>query len=347
LPDSDSDVQPALDVIIPSFNNLANLKRCLLSLSAPKQDYPAERYRLIVCVDGSTDGTQSWLKNIISGEPVADVVQGDEAAEEAETGTALRSTRIILWEHADGGNHGRNATRNLALEVINADRIIFLDSDMRVQPDFLQAHVTPWKDADDREIRVGKISYTNADENLWAAYLQRRGAGKFGHGEPLPYYYLVTGNSSMPAEAFKEVGGQDAAMRTYGGGDTEFAIRLHKEIGLPLRYNARAEAFSDMEKDLRFALQQMIEFGGINLPYILEKHPGHDQLFNVRRMLSPGFKGCMLRFGLSQLPESLPESILRALSPNMREMLIKSLVAGNIYKGFARSGIQKTLQKMK
>lgn len=311
---------PTLDVVIPSYNNMANLRRCLLSLSAPRQQYDSARYRLIVCVDGSTDGTQEWLKSTVSGR---------KNKQDAEAAEALRATNIILRTHTDGKNHGRNATRNLALDVLESRRTVFLDSDMRVQPGFLKAHATA-----EQELQVGKISYLNAGENLWAAYLQRRGAGKFADRARLPYYYLVTGNSSMPTAAFIEAGGQDANMRTYGGGDTEFAIRLHKQAGLPLYYNVKAEAFSEMEKDLRFALAQMIEFGRINLPYILEKHPAHDELFNLRRMLAPGIKGRLLRFGLYTLPETLPEFFFRPLSGRLRAMLIKTLVAGNIYKGF-------------
>ena len=52
---------PALSVIIPTFNNLEVLKRCLASWEKYASDQPVE---LIVVEDGCKDGTQDYLREV-------------------------------------------------------------------------------------------------------------------------------------------------------------------------------------------------------------------------------------------------------------------------------------------
>lgn len=61
------DPVPSLAVIVPARNEAATIVRCLAGLRA--QDYPAERLRVLVVDDGSTDGTAAIAAHAIGGDP--------------------------------------------------------------------------------------------------------------------------------------------------------------------------------------------------------------------------------------------------------------------------------------
>lgn len=296
-----------IDVIIPTYNNLESLQRCLKGFY--HQSF--QNFRLIVCIDGSTDGTGEWLKS------------------------QTFPFSVIIKTHADGQNHGRNATRNLALAEISSPYLVFLDSDMWIDSHFLSYHLE--FAADKKTVSVGKVSYKNRSTNLWGAYLETRGAGKFAHGDTLPYTHFVTGNSCLPSSVFLKLQGQDSNMKTYGGGDTEFAIRMAKEHPIRLRYNERAVAHSEMDKTLAYAMNQMEEFGRINLPYILKKHPEHKELFRMDEILADNAHGKRLRMLLRIPVPHFPETILRWWPEFLRNKGIAWMVAKAMFRGYKKS----------
>ena len=59
---------PSVSVIIPARNELANLERCLRSVS--RVEYPSERLEIIVIDDRSDDGTSELLDRLASEIPV-------------------------------------------------------------------------------------------------------------------------------------------------------------------------------------------------------------------------------------------------------------------------------------
>ncbi len=297
-----------IDVIIPTYNNFENLKRCLHSF----KNQSFQNFRILVCVDGSTDETLKWLQE------------------------SSFSFEHKVLQHPNEENKGRNATRNLALPYLAAKFLVFLDSDMWVDRHFLSNHLSLI--ADGNTVSVGKVSYINRDTNLWASYLETRGAGRYAHGDTLPYINFVTGNSGLPTAIFKQLAGQDATMKTYGGGDTEFAIRLKKEVNIKLRYNELAFSESEMDKSLAFAIQQMEEFGEINLPYILKKHPEHHDLFRMNIILSNTTEGKKLRRLLSLPPKKLPEALLNKMPEDLRNQTIAWLAGKAILRGLKKSG---------
>jgi glycosyltransferase involved in cell wall biosynthesis len=198
------------DIVIPTYNNLSELLQCLEGF----KEQTFQDFRILVCVDGSTDKTESVLKK-----------------------TDFPFSMKIL-KHPKNVHLGRNATRNLILPHLTARFLVTIDSDMVPASDFLQQHYRLLSQS--ACISQGKVVYLNKRSNSWADYIQSRGKNKYSHGETLPYYYLTTGNSAMPVHVFKEIGGQDAAMTKYGGGDTELAYRLYQAFRLPVIYNARA-----------------------------------------------------------------------------------------------------------
>ncbi|MFN8059580.1 MAG: glycosyltransferase [Vicinamibacterales bacterium] len=98
---------PTVSVIVVSWNGLSHLEPCFASLEA--SDYPAERLEL-VCVDnGSTDGSVAFLR------------------------TRFPRVTVVELER----NRGFTAGNQAGVEASTGDVLVFLNNDMRVEPDML------------------------------------------------------------------------------------------------------------------------------------------------------------------------------------------------------------------
>ena len=256
------------DIIVPTYNNCGELKACLDGFS--RQTYTS--FRVFVCVDGSTDETGTWLREQTFSFPCE------------------------VLEHNDKQNHGRNATRNLALPHLTAPLLCFVDSDLVPDPDLLERHADVLTALDC--VSVGDVVYTDAGTNIWAEYSQSRGKNKYPDGARIPYYYLATGNAAHRTKYFLALGGQDASMSRYGGGDTEYALRLHAHARLPVVFTASARCTGRMNRTLEHALALFEECGRTNLRIIHLRHPQEDRVFYLWRLTGSRlsdriFRGCL------------------------------------------------------
>lgn len=292
------------DIIIATYNNIKELKNCLKSF----EDQTYKAFNIFVCVDGSTDGTLEFL------------------------GSADLNFKFKVLQHPNGKNHGRNASRNLAIPYLRADHLLIFDSDIVASEDLIEQHYGLLKKTDC--VSVGEVIYKNADKNIWANYVQKRGKGKYKHKDEIPFLYLTTGNVALKTKYFLEIDGQDPNMKTYGGGDTEFAYRLHKKANLSTYFNKNAIGYSVMTKSLSFALDQMQEFGAINLNYISKKHPDFKELFWFGLMTAKGIKPLLFRMLLSKINEMFALLILPIVPAFLKMKLIGFLVLYRIYKGY-------------
>ena len=136
-----TDMARTATAVLPTRNNLDELIRCVESLQA--QSRPPTR--IVVCVDGSTDGTIEHF----AGDTVAGPVV------------------VHVATHPGNTHRGRAATRNLALPLIDTDYVWFVDSDMVLAPDALAEHFAL---VESRPcVSQGHVNYANADEAPWAA----------------------------------------------------------------------------------------------------------------------------------------------------------------------------------
>jgi len=96
--------RPLVSVIIPTYNRLHTIDRALKS--AINQTY--DNLEIIIIDDGSTDGTESFIKNI-----------NDE--------------RIIYVRHQH--NKGESTARTTGVQIANGEYIAYLDSDDEWMPE--------------------------------------------------------------------------------------------------------------------------------------------------------------------------------------------------------------------
>jgi len=294
------------DIIIPTYNNRDELLACIRGF----EQQSIRDFRLLICIDGSTDNTLESIQQAYSHS----------------------SMKCEILQHEDRMNHGRNATRNLALPHINAQYVAFLDSDAVPAPDFLEQHLAILEQ--ETCVSAGDLTYTNAKSNAWAHYLHSRGKKKYEQGEKIPFKYITTGNLALPSYMFKDLGGQDAHMTLYGGGDTEFAYRLHAQFHMPVYYAQHAIAYSIMNKSLSFAFDQMQQFGAVNLRYIRKKHPTFSELFRIGEILGDSLQARIMRFALHPLFGKMSEMFAKILPHSLANPFIAHAVGSRIFFGY-------------
>ena len=290
------------DIIIPTCNNLVELKACLDGFACQTN----RSFKVFICIDGSTDGTAAYLAQ------------------------AAYPFEFAALEHPDRRNHGRNAARNLALPHLTAEYLLMVDSDAAPAPDLLDAHYNLLQRHEG--VSVGMFTYTNTRDNLWARYLTTRGRNRLPDGARMAFHYFNSGNAAFKRSWFTELGGQDPAMVHYGGGDTEFAVRLFDRYHPPFFNNAKAVVSSAMNKDLAGALDQMIEFGRYNLKHIYKKHPDHRELYGIAAMKKYSWLFALAGSALFARPIA---KLLRYAPPSAQLLIVRYLVVINVYRRFS------------
>ncbi len=265
-------------VVIPTYNRLPILEKCLRALEA--QRIPREAnitgYEVVVVDDGSTDGTLDWL-----------------AARAAEF------PHVRTYEQA---HQGPAAARNLGVRVATGETIIFIDSDLVVTADFLAAHAAGLDSAgSDRAFTYGRVIDTCNFDNPTA--------------EPFKITdfsaaYFATGNVAIARHWLETAGLFDPAFQLYGWEDLELGVRL-KQLGLKLVKCPAAAGYHwhppfDLEQ-IPALIEKERERGRMGVLFY-RKHP----TWEVRMMVQMTWLHRLL-WGLLTLGGTLNERTLRPL----------------------------------
>ncbi len=185
-----------VSVVIPTFNRLPILEKCLLALERQALTSDIERYEIVVVDDGSTDGTPEWLKN-----------------------ESVRFPHVRLIEQEHGGPA---EGRNRGVENSKGDVIVFIDSDLVVTSSFLASHARSLRrrwlyKGDHLCFTYGAVVNTSNFENPCSEPHKLR---------DLSFAYFATGNVAIDKKVLEQSGLFDTGFRLYGWEDLELGERL-------------------------------------------------------------------------------------------------------------------------
>lgn len=190
-----------LSVVIPTYNRLPILEKCLRALEQQHYHDPIINYEVVLVDDGSTDGTLTWF---------------------AEHQLEFPHVRLCCQSH-----QGPAAARNLGVEQAKGDIIIFIDSDLVVTETFLQSHANTLTEA------------YKTSENVFT-YGRVINTCNFENPTSEPYKitdfsaaYFATGNVAIARHWLIKAGLFDPQFQQYGWEDLELGVRL-KKFGLKL-----------------------------------------------------------------------------------------------------------------
>ena len=294
-------------LVIPTYNNLPELRRCLAAL----QQLQGLDFEVLIGVDGSSDGTVEWLQ------------------------AATFSFPLQVLQHAGGINQGRSATRNLALTKLSGKYVLFMDSDMEAAPDLLEKHRVFLERGN--AVSIGSVHYRNRGNNIWVRYTSKRGVAKYAHGTQVSFQYFITPNTALPAAFVTGCDGFDEAIHRYGGEDMELGYRIHLQFAPQFFFNSMAIVTTTQPKTLAEALPQLKEYGATGLRYIVKKWPALAEIYWVHRCDSRRIGDRLFEFLTKQPFQAIARLLLKITPFFLQKFLINFLVVSNVHEGF-RSG---------
>jgi glycosyltransferase involved in cell wall biosynthesis len=184
---------PFISVIVPAHNRQKPLQALLARLE--QQDYPTDRFEIIVVDDGSTDGTADLLRQ--------------SAAE----------SRLQLLRQA---RQGPGAARNAGAQIARGEVLAFTDSDCLPEPGWLSALAR----ACEPPVAAAGGQVENLDSGAWLRKFQHaRGVDHIANHHPSPLY-LDTANASFLKDVFWQAGGFNPAY-TWSE-DVDLGLRLRR-----------------------------------------------------------------------------------------------------------------------
>ncbi len=218
---------PFVSVLIPVFNGEQGISDTLDSIS--KQDYPQDRWEVIVVDNNSTDNTTLVTRSFADSLPCLKI--------EKET------------------QKSSYAARNRGIQASKGEILAFIDADMTVNHDWIRKGVTDLmeKEIDYVGCRVD-IYPKNEPPNIWEEYNQRTGF-------PIKTYmekdgFAGAGCIFVRKVVFEEIGLFDNRLKS--NGDREFGNRV-RDAGFKMYYNhdnvmrhpARSSLYSFYKKIVR------------------------------------------------------------------------------------------------
>ena len=238
-------------VVVPC-NNVAHIvDQCIKSLV--RQDYPQDKFSIIAVNDGSTDSTKEHLE--------------------------FFKTHPNFYFFNHDKNKGLSAARNTGIENSQSEIVCFLDSDMVIQPDWLQLIVAELM-AEEVIGVIGNTTLPKGEEsNLLDHYFYsaQRGARQFGESSAIGWRWFLFNNTAVKRSAIKKTGLFDEKFTSYGGEDTDMAIRLWHNFPDALRFSSKINAEHHHKRTLNQFYKQMEIYGQTNLPLLLDRYPEYNK----------------------------------------------------------------------
>ncbi len=176
---------PFVSVIVPTYNRAHLLKQLLWSLA--HQDYPKDRYEVIVVDDGSSDETSKVVNELRQQLPYA-----------------LKYLQQI--------RRGPAAARNFGVQHSKGEILAFVDDDVTVAPDWLKNAVRQLAHADGVE---GKTVPLGEQISPFIHKVHNLNGGQY-----------LTCNIFYRRSVFEQVGGFDERFRRAHREDTDLAWRV-------------------------------------------------------------------------------------------------------------------------
>jgi len=189
-----------ISIVVPTYNRKEKLKNCLESLFA--QDYPEDRYEIIVVDDAKDNETEKLLKQLKEAHP---------------------NLRYFIQDHK-----GPATARNLGARVAMGEVVGFIDDDCTVYKDWAGAMMQAHRQ-NAQIVAVGGLTLTSAQKAtvLVSQFLSNCSIETYFNGKQ-EIIFFPTCNVSLKRWVFDKYKFNET-FPLPGGEDLEFFWRLFKE----------------------------------------------------------------------------------------------------------------------
>jgi glycosyltransferase AglI len=234
--------EPFISVVIPCHNGAPQLRLTLESLEL--QNYPHDRFEVIVVDQASSDGSRDIVRQL---NPDFDL-------------------RLITQDRKFGPSIGRNA----GAEAARGSILLFLDADQVTHPRLLQAH-TDFHARRADAIACGQVL---PYEPAYLSFIERSArAENYQRGDverELPFHDVWSNHLSMPADVYRQVGPFSPELKAYE--DVEFAYRADW-LGFKGYLCPQAISYHNHPRSLAERLATARKYKRV-VPQLLKAYPG-------------------------------------------------------------------------
>lgn len=233
----------AASVIVPTRNRAQFIERFLPSLAC--QNLP-ESYEIIVADNGSTDATPTVVHKLAQRWP---------------------HVRMITVARAGGAR-----ARHAGAVAAQAPLLIFVDDDMRAEPDLIAEHLRKHREAPGGVVLGRMLSAPGRHPfERMMAYIYDGPMSDLEHRAPGPFDFW-SGNVSMSRELYFRLGGYSEALAELRcGEDMLFGLRL-SAAGVPIHFAAGAITHHHFTERFSTRLNRSYRIG-VATAYAKENYP--------------------------------------------------------------------------
>lgn len=230
-------------VIVPTRNRAQFIERFLPSLAEQRMPEP---YEVIVADNGSTDSTAAVVRRVAQQWP---------------------HVRMIT-ESGAGGSRARHAGAMAAQSPL----LIFVDDDMRAEPDLVAEHLRMHREAPGGVVLGRMLSAPGQHPfERMMAYIYDGPMSALAQRSPGPFDYW-SGNVSISRELYLGLGGYSEALAELRcGEDMLFGLRL-SAASVPVRFAAEATTHHHFIERFGARLNRSYRIG-VATAYVKESHP--------------------------------------------------------------------------
>ena len=214
-----------ISIIIPVFNGERTIKGCLKSVT--NQNYPAEKYEIIVVDNASYDNTV----NIVEEFPA-----------------------MLLFEKRACNSY---MARNLGIKQAKGKIIVFIDADCVAETNWLANLVEPFHD-ENVGVVAGEV-LSSEPENMIQGFYAFTGFLEQEKKVKAQISAIGAGNVAIRKRIFDTVGEFDEDFRW--GGDNDFGVRMQKETSYVIRFAKNAIVYHYHRVSLRGLIKHAYTYG--------------------------------------------------------------------------------------
>jgi GT2 family glycosyltransferase len=235
---------PHISVVIPTHNRIERLRRVLMALES--QHYALDDFEVIVVSDGSSDGTDEYLRTLTTPLHLQAVVQP---------------------------NQGVAVARNRGMQRATGDIVLFVDDDVVPAPQLIAEHVRiHTTHANDVIVLGPMLTPKDFPMSRWVRWEQamltkQYNAMREGKYAPSARQFY-TGNTSLAREHLLASGGFDENFRR--AEDVELAYRL-VDRGLQFVFNPDAIGYHYAERSFRSWMEIPYVYGRNDVIFTRDK----------------------------------------------------------------------------
>ncbi len=239
---------PLVSIIIPVYNDVERLKKCLAALE--KQTYPQDLYEIIV-VDNASD------------ESIAEVVNGYHQAS-------------TIYE----AQPGSYAARNKGISIAKGEIFAFTDSDCIPTSDWIENGVTALKKNPDHSIIGGRIKLFFRDPSCLTAVELYEDLTAFPQQLHIERdNFTTTANLFTYKTIFDKVGKFNHKLKS--GGDREWC-QLAYQQGYDIKYVEKVIVFHPARHSFQQIYHRNLRVAGGRVDADREKHKNKNHVFKLQ-----------------------------------------------------------------